>query len=226
MTEVLRMSASEPVRASLPLRALRRLADSRELMLLALIVILIVGMTVLYPNNFPTRYNISAVLLNAAQNGILVAGMILLMIAGSFDLSIGSTLALAGVWAGVTVGWWHWPAPLGFLAAIGIGALAVIVNGAIVKRLGINALIATLATMTVYRGLTYLTAGTGVTPSATTSRSMVRLCSSACSRCSGRWWPWSRSAAGRSRARVSSASITLSAATPARPSFPAFASSG
>jgi len=164
MSEVLRMSASEAARASLPLRALRRLADSRELMLLALIVILSVGMTVLYPNNFPTRYNISAVLLNAAQNGILVAGMMLLMIAGSFDLSIGSTLALAGVWAGVTVGWWHWPAPLGFLAAIGVGALAGVVNGAIVTRLGINALIATLATMTIYRGLTYLTAGTGVTP--------------------------------------------------------------
>jgi len=164
MSEVLRMSASEAARASLPLRALRRLADSRELMLLALIVILSVGMTVLYPNNFPTRYNISAVLLNSAQNGILVAGMMLLMIAGSFDLSIGSTLALAGVWAGVTVGWWHWPAPLGFLAAIGVGALAGVVNGAIVTRLGINALIATLATMTIYRGLTYLTAGTGVTP--------------------------------------------------------------
>lgn len=164
MTETLRMSASEPARVSWPARALSRLANSRELMLLALIVILCVGMTVLYPNNFPTRFNISAVLLNAAQNGILVAGMMLLMIAGYFDLSIGSTLALAGVWAGVTVGWWHWPAPLGFVAALGVGALAGVINGAIVTRLGINALIATLATMTIYRGLTYLTAGTGVTP--------------------------------------------------------------
>lgn len=164
MTETLRMSASEAARVSWPARALTRLANSRELMLLALIVILCVGMTVLYPNNFPTRFNISAVLLNAAQNGILVAGMMLLMIAGYFDLSIGSTLALAGVWAGVTVGWWHWPAPLGFIAALGVGALAGVINGAIVTRLGINALIATLATMTIYRGLTYLTAGTGVTP--------------------------------------------------------------
>jgi ribose transport system permease protein len=121
-------------------------------------------MAVVYPNNFPTPYNISAVLLNAAQNGILVAGMMLLMIAGSFDLSVGSTLALAGVWAGVAVGWWHLPAPLGFAIAILIGSLAGMVNGLIVTRLGINALIATLATMTIYRGLTYLTAGTGVTP--------------------------------------------------------------
>ena len=51
-----------------------------------------------------------AVLLNLAPVGILVCGMMLLMIAGSFDLSVGSTLAFAGVWAGVVAGWWGWPA--------------------------------------------------------------------------------------------------------------------
>ena len=157
---------STPMRpsASMLSKALLGLANSRELMLLVLVVILSVGMTIVYPNNFPTSYNISAVLLNAAQNGILVAGMMLLMIAGSFDLSIGSTLALAGVWSGVVVGWWHWPAELGLIAAVLIGSIAGVINGIIVTRLGINALIATLATMTIYRGLTYLTAGTGVTP--------------------------------------------------------------
>jgi ribose transport system permease protein len=68
------------------------------------------------------------------------------------------------VWAGVAIGWWHLPPELGLFIGVGIGALAGLVNGLIVTRLGINALIATLATMTIYRGLTYLTAGTGVTP--------------------------------------------------------------
>jgi ribose transport system permease protein len=90
--------------------------------------------------------------------------MMLLMIAGGFDLSVGSTLALAGVWAGVVVGWWGWPAEAGLAVGLVVGALAGLVNGLIVTRLGINALIATLATMTIFRGLTYLTAGTGVTP--------------------------------------------------------------
>jgi ribose transport system permease protein len=45
-----------------------------------------------------------------------------------------------------------------------VGAAAGLVNGLIVTRLGINALIATLATLSIYRGLTYVTAGTGVTP--------------------------------------------------------------
>jgi ribose transport system permease protein len=148
----------------LPLRIVRMLAESRELMLLVLIVILVVAMSVVYPNNFPTESNIAAVLLNAAQNGILVTGMMLLMIAGYFDLSIGSTLALAGVWSGVVVGWWGYPAPVGLLAGCVIGMIAGAVNGFIVTRLAINALITTLATMAIFRGLTYVTAGTGVTP--------------------------------------------------------------
>jgi ribose transport system permease protein len=158
--------AGAPVaaRSNVLVRSVRQLADSRELMLFVLIVLLAGSMAAVYPDNFPTRFNISAVLLNAAQNGILVAGMMLLMIAGSFDLSVGSTLALAGVWAGVAVGWWHLPAEAGFVIGLAIGLLAGLVNGLIVTRLGINALIATLATMTIYRGLTYLTAGTGVTP--------------------------------------------------------------
>lgn len=150
--------------ALLPGRIILKLANSRELMLFVLIALLAGSMAIFYPNNFPTSYNISAVLLNAAQNGILVTGMMLLMIAGGFDLSVGSTLALAGVWAGVVVGWWGWPAEAGLAVGLVVGAAAGLVNGLIVTRLGINALIATLATMTIFRGLTYLTAGTGVTP--------------------------------------------------------------
>ncbi len=142
----------------------RVIAGSRPLTLFILVALLCIAMTIRYPNNFPTSSNISAVLLNAAQNGILVTGMMLLMIGGTFDLSIGSTLALAGVWAGVTVHFWGWHPALGFASGLGIGAAAGLINGLIVTRIGINALIATLATLSIFRGLTYVTAGTGVTP--------------------------------------------------------------
>lgn len=151
-------------RESAGMRLLRRLADSRELTLGVLVVALMVVMSAVYPQNFPTAANARAVLLNLAPVGILVCGMMLLMIAGTFDLSVGSTLALAGVWSGVVVGWWGWPAELGILAGLLVGGAAGLVNGLIVTRLGINALIATLGTMAIYRGLTYVTAGTGVTP--------------------------------------------------------------
>jgi ribose transport system permease protein len=145
-------------------RAVRRLADSRELTLAILVIVLALAMTIAYPNNFPTGANLRAVLLNLAPVGILVCGMMLLMIAGTFDLSVGSTLALSGVWAGVVAGWWGWPAEIAILAGILVGVLAGLINGLIVTRIGINALIATLGTLTIYRSLTYVTAGTGVTP--------------------------------------------------------------
>ena len=149
---------------SLLLRIVRRFADSRELTLLILVAALALAMSIAYPNNFPTGSNLRAVLLNLAPVGILVCGMMLLMIAGSFDLSCGSTLALSGVWAGVVAGWWGWSAEVAILVGIVVGALAGLVNGLIVTRIGINALIATLGTLTIYRSLTYVTAGTGVTP--------------------------------------------------------------
>jgi ribose transport system permease protein len=164
MTQAVQTQEAVEQRESLLLRIVRRFADSRELTLLILVAVLALGMSVVYPNNFPTGANLRAVLLNLAPVGILVCGMMLLMIAGSFDLSCGSTLALAGVWAGVVAGWWAWPAEIAILVGIGVGAVAGLINGLIVTRIGINALIATLGTLTIYRSLTYVTAGTGVTP--------------------------------------------------------------
>ncbi len=145
--EVGASATSAAPRPSLASRVLVTLAESRPLTLAVLIVILVVAMSVLYPNNFPTSSNISAVMLNAAQNGILVTGMMLLMIAGVFDLSIGSILALAGVWAGVVVHVWGYPAPAGLLVGLAVGVAAGAFNGFLVTRVGINALIATLGTL-------------------------------------------------------------------------------
>jgi ribose transport system permease protein len=143
---------------------LRTLANSRELTLAILVAVLVVAMVVIYPANFPTASNLRAVLLNLAPVGILVCGMMLLMIAGTFDLSCGSTLAFSGIWAGVVVGWWGWPAEMGIVVGVLVGLACGVINGVIVTVIGINALIATLATMAIFRGLTYVTAGTGVTP--------------------------------------------------------------
>lgn len=146
---------------------MRRILGSRPLTLLILNLALCLVMTIVYPSNFMTQANLSAVLLNAAQAGILVVGMTILMIGGQFDLSVGSTLAMAGVVAGALVGWLGYPAELGLLAGIATGAAAGLVNGLIVTRIGINPLIATLATLSIYRGLTQMIGASGVTPIST-----------------------------------------------------------
>ena len=140
------------------------LVRSRPLLLVVLIVLLSVYMTVVYPQSFPTFSNISAVLLNASQFGIMVVGTAILMIGGSFDLSIGSTLALSGVVAGALIAGNNFPTPIGIILALLVGCVAGLINGLIVTKIRINALIATLATAGIYRGITQLISGTGIDP--------------------------------------------------------------
>ncbi len=141
-----------------------QLVNSRPLLLLVLIVLLSGVMTYLYPISFLTLYNFEAVLLNAAQFGILVVGMAILMIGGVFDLSIGSTLALCGVVVAALIVNLKMPVPLAILFSLAIGGIAGLINGLIVTRIRINALITTLATAGIYRGITQLISGTGIAP--------------------------------------------------------------
>ncbi|HLG76482.1 MAG TPA: ABC transporter permease [Ktedonobacteraceae bacterium] len=142
----------------------QQLVRSRPLLLLVLIVLLSVCMAYFYPISFLSLDNFAAVLLNAAQYGILAVGMSILMIGGVFDLSIGATLALSGVVVAILIANLNVPVPLAILIALAVGGLAGLLNGLIVTRIRINALITTLATTGIYRGITQLISGTGVSP--------------------------------------------------------------
>ncbi len=142
----------------------KQLVRSRPLLLLVLILLLSVCMAYFYPISFLSWDNFSAVLLNAAQYSILGVGMSILMIGGVFDLSIGSILALTGVVVGVLIATYGMPVPLAIPLALIIGGVAGLINGLIVTRIRINALITTLATQGIFRGLTQLISGTGVAP--------------------------------------------------------------
>lgn len=143
-------------------RAASVLVNNRPVLLVVLIVVLCAYMAYRYPYSFPDPGNIQALLLNAAQSGILVVGMMLLMIGGAFDLSIGSILALAGVTSALLITKVGVPPWLAVLGGLAVGAASGLVNGIIVTRIRINALIATLAMAGVLRGITQLISGTGV----------------------------------------------------------------
>lgn len=94
---------------------------------------------------------------------ILGTGMTIVMAARGIDLSVGSTVALAGCSAGVVLKSGILPdSVVGFMAvfvAVAIGALVGLVNGLAVTRLKVPPLIVTLGTLTAVRGLAYLTMG-------------------------------------------------------------------
>jgi len=90
----------------------------------------------------------------SAQFMIIAVGACLLMIAGEFDLSVGSMIGFAGMMIaifGVVLGWPMWVAILvTFVICVACGAL----NGYIVVRTGLPSFIVTLATLFILRGFT------------------------------------------------------------------------
>ena len=139
------------------------IATERQLLLIVLIVVLIVVMTILAPDAFPRPANAAVVLLDTAQTGILACGMMLLLISGMFDLSIGGILAFSGIMAGLAAKNFGFPPIPAFLVGCAWGVFLGAINGTLVTKFKINALIATLATLSVYRGGLQLVSGAGVT---------------------------------------------------------------
>lgn len=107
---------------------------------------------VLFVPLFATPTNLSNLLTQLTVDGVVVIGMTVLMVTFGVDLSVGSTLALAGIvyalltQAGVQI-------PIAILGALVVGGLVGLTNGLMVTKLKINFFIATLATMVAIRGL-------------------------------------------------------------------------
>lgn len=105
--------------------------------------------------NFFSAANIVGLMLSVAQIGMVACTMMMCLASKDFDLSVGSTIAFAGVLGAILLEQTNslWLAiGLSLLAGLAIGAL----NGVLIAYLKINALIATLATMLMVRGLAYI----------------------------------------------------------------------
>jgi predicted ABC-type sugar transport system permease subunit len=91
--------------------------------------------------NFLNKANLSALVLGLSFNAIVAVGMTILLISGGFDLSVGSSLALAGAVAGYTMTKLDASAPVAVLFGLGTGAAVGLINGLIIAKVGVNPLI-------------------------------------------------------------------------------------
>ena len=156
------LNSNQPQRTS-GLRTLFQGRHSREIGLAVLIVVLIVTFGVKYPDDFPTWENARVVLRGLASDGVLAVGMMLLLIGGMFDLSVGSIYSLTGVVASclMTDPEFEWSALAAVTSGLAVASLAGLFNGVVVAKVKVNPLITTLGTMGIYRGLAILLGGTG-----------------------------------------------------------------
>lgn len=89
----------------------------------------------------------------AGYLGILAVGAALLMIAGEFDLSIGSMIGFAGMMLAIPALYWGWPVWLAVVFAFACAMVLGWLNGWLVVRTGLPSFIVTLAFYFVLRGL-------------------------------------------------------------------------
>lgn len=96
--------------------------------------------------------NIDAIQTAISPYGIMSIGMMVLLISGVFDLSVGSVMCLGGLVSAIclTMGW---NSVWAIIAGILSGALIGLINGLIVEVAKVNALIATIGTMYIARGI-------------------------------------------------------------------------
>ena len=125
--------------------------------MLLVLALLFIGCSI-FVENFFSLANMKGLALAVSMTGMVSCTMLFCLAAGDFDLSIGSVVACAGVLAAVVMNRSESIA-LGVGTALGLGALVGFVNGFVVARLKINALITTLATMQIVRGLGFIISG-------------------------------------------------------------------
>ena len=121
----------------------------RELSVLGALILLLLLMAIFTPNFFDPQPLLSR-LTAAAPRLILACGVALVIIARQIDISIGSLFAVCGTCAGLLAAA-KIPVAVAMFAALGIGALGGMINGALVAGLGLPSIVVTLATMVTMR---------------------------------------------------------------------------
>ena len=109
----------------------------------------------LFVPNFFSLVNVRGLGLSVTLSGMVACGMLFCLAAGDFDLSVASVIACAGVTTAVVINMTESLA-MGIFAGLMVGVVVGFINGIVVAVLKINALITTLATMQIARGLAYI----------------------------------------------------------------------
>lgn len=111
---------------------------------------------------FLTGSNLLNLLKSNSVNAIISCGMLLAILMGEIDISVGSTVGLTGVIGAYLITNAGLPVPVTVILCLGVGAVVGAVNGVAISYLSVPAFVATLATQSIGRGLTEIISG-GVT---------------------------------------------------------------
>ncbi len=127
-------------------------ATLRQFGILGALVLIIVIFQILTGGKTLESGNVINILNANTYVLVLAIGMVMVIIAGHIDLSVGSVAAFTGIVVAIAINRWDFPAPLAILFGILVGAVIGAWQGFWVAYVGIPAFIVTLAGMLLFRG--------------------------------------------------------------------------
>jgi ribose transport system permease protein len=119
------------------------------------LTLMIIGFSMVRPAQFPTIKNALVILKAGAEVSIVAIGLTVVMVLLDFDLSIGFLASLAGILTTGLMSYQQLPWPLAVAIGLLVGSAAGFINGKIVTGLGVSSIITTLATGSIFVGLTF-----------------------------------------------------------------------
>jgi len=140
----------------------QKLFENRLYAFTIVLIVIIAVASAVFSSTFPTFNNFSQILLNLSTDTIVAAGMMLLLISGTFDLSVGSTVAFVGCFTSYLMFFFHVPVLLAILLGMVSASIIGLVNGYLIAYQGINPMIQTLAMMGIVRGGALMVSGSGI----------------------------------------------------------------
>ncbi len=150
-------TSSESRRQYKPPRSWQSALLRWEVLLVGLIVVVIIVNAQISPF-FLQGSNLSRAARDFMELGIMILPMAYIIITGNIDLSVASTMGMCASLMGLlfNTGWNIWPAAG---AALLLGLVAGLLNGFLIARLKLPALVVTLGTYAFYRGMAYAMLG-------------------------------------------------------------------
>jgi rhamnose transport system permease protein len=130
------------------------MADGAEAVLIGILILVIIALA-FKSDRFLTPANLLNQTRFLSEVALLAVPMTFIIILGGIDLSVGSTMALSAILLGFS--WQSFGFPLWAAVCVALcgGALAGLLNGLVIVYLGVPPLIVTLATLAIYRGLSF-----------------------------------------------------------------------
>lgn len=120
---------------------------------------------------FFSQTNLTNIARQMVTNGLISLGMLVVILTGGIDLSVGAVVALAGITASGLQA--DLPLTLAVVVALVVGSVAGMVNGFLVARFRLAPFIVTLATLSAFRGLVFVYSDTPITPGDPSFRTLL-----------------------------------------------------